>query len=65
MIKRNSLTVCAILFRLSILGMFANIAIAGLCMMYEDHDTAFKCLCGALGWAGSIFIFDALTKRGG
>jgi len=47
-----------VLFKFSILGMAVCTAFGGLLMTYQDHDGAFKCLCGALAWAVCIFIFD-------
>lgn len=47
-----------ILFKFCILGMAVCSAFGGLCMMQQDHNGAFKCLCGAIAWALGIFIFD-------
>lgn len=54
----NPVNIDLILFKFSILGMAVCSAFGGLCMMHQDHEGAFKCLCGALVWALSIFIFD-------
>jgi hypothetical protein len=52
-----------ILCQFSLLAMMMLIAFGGLMVMQENHEAAFKCLCGSLIWALSAFIFDHHAKE--
>src|ERR1700678_3438517 len=47
-----------ILCQFSLLAMFLLIAFSGLMASQQNHEAAFKCLCGSLIWALSALIFD-------